>query len=135
MARNVPRNGKRYEYYRLMKACNRYSKTGKIQGQVEKYLGKLGSKLYKRFKAAIERRNELKRLQRIYQRLLAIFDSENISQGKSSNSDSIANIPELKKLWAAIEEIQQNQPQLWYWLKLIGKKLGVAVIVHPGATA
>ncbi len=122
----VPRNGKRYEYYRLMKACNRYSKTGKIQGQVEKYLGKLGSKLYKRFKAAIERRNELKRLQRIYQRLLAIFESEIISKG-NAETGSIGNKPKLKQLWSAIERIEATQIQMWDWLKVFGEKIGVVV--------
>ena len=129
----VPKNGKRYEYYRLMKACERKSKTGKIQGQVEQYLGKLGSKLYKRFQAAIGRRNQLKKLQRIYQRLLALLESEKVSQGNKANSAHAAIIPKLTKLekaisksCEAIEQIQQNQQQLWYWLKLFGEKLGIS---------
>ncbi len=130
----VPKNGKRYEYYRLMKACERKSKTGKIQGKVEQYLGKLGSKLYKRFQAAIERRNQLKRLQRIYQRLLALLESESVSQGNKGNSQNAGIIPKLTKLEKvisksreAIEQIQQNQAQIWNWLKLFGEKLGISI--------
>ena len=75
----IPKNGKRYEYYRLMKAGEKKSKTGKVQGQVEKYLGKQESQLYQHFQEAIERRNQLKRLQRMYQRLLAIYESHLVS--------------------------------------------------------
>ncbi len=130
----VPKKGKRYEYYRLMKACDRKSKTGKIQGKVEQYLGKLGSKLYKRFKAAIDRRNQLKRLQRIYQRLLALLELEKVSKGNKRNNDNLAIIPKLTKLEkaisqsrCAIEQIQQNQVQIWDCLKLFGEKLGMSI--------
>ena len=130
----VPKNGNRYEYYRLMKACERKSKTGKVQGKVEQYLGNLGSKLYKRFKAAIDRRNQLKRLQRIYQRLLALLESEKVSKGNKENSDNFAVIPRLTKLekaisssFFAIEQIQQNQVQIWDCLKLFGEKLGMSI--------
>ena len=90
--------GKRYEYYRLMKACSRKSKTGKIQGQIERYLGKLGSKLYKRFTAAIERRNQLQKLEKIYQKLLAILQSELFSGGIVSESGNERDKLEIPKL-------------------------------------
>jgi len=67
-----------------MKAGDRKSKTGKVQGQVEKDLGKRSSQLYQHFKEAIERRNQLKRLQRMYQKLLAIYESHLVGALKSS---------------------------------------------------
>ncbi|MGK7874745.1 MAG: hypothetical protein AB4426_16000, partial [Xenococcaceae cyanobacterium] len=66
----VPKkNGAKYVYYRLMEACTRKSKTGKIQGKVKLYLGKLGSRLHKRYRAAIARRNKLQRLEKQYEKL------------------------------------------------------------------
>jgi hypothetical protein len=127
----VPKNGKRYEYYRLMKAVERKSITGKIQGKVEKYLGKLGSALYKRFKAAIARRNELKKLERMYQRLLLQCSEEVVSQGKGRGSRERGTgnrqiKPKLTTLlWEAIARIENNQIQIWKWLKVMGEKLGI----------
>ena len=126
----VPRNGKKYEYYRLMKACAQKSKTGKIQGKLEQYLGKLGSKLYKRFKAAIDRRNQLKKLKRIYQKLLALLESEVVSLGVKEYGNS-SNKPELKRLWRAIERIEKTQAQIWDWLRLLGEKMGVVLPNNP----
>ena len=129
--------GKRYEYYRLMKACSRKSKTGKIQGQIERYLGKLGSKLYKRFTAAISRRNQLQKLEKIYQKLLALLQSELVSGGiiaESANERETIKKPTLKKLLLkidliekAIVNIHKNQEKLWSWLAILGKKVGVAI--------
>ncbi len=159
----VPKNGKRYEYYRLMKACSRKSKTGKIQGQIERYLGKLGSKLYKRFTAAIDRRNQLQKLEKIYQKLLALLESELVSVGifyqsgykgeeaqipkltnsKSDNQDTIHQIADLARahriadLARAIVLIQKNQEKLWKWLVEVGEKVGIAIGEHDllrGAT-
>ncbi len=133
----VPKNGKRYEYYRLMKACSRKSKTGKIQGQIERYLGKLGSQLYKRFTAALSRRNQIQKLEKIYQKLLALLQSEVVSGGfltQSGNKGKDLKIPPLTKLKNKIEKIekaivliQKNQEQLWNWLVELGKKLGVEI--------
>ncbi|MDJ0718238.1 MAG: hypothetical protein QNJ54_29100 [Prochloraceae cyanobacterium] len=140
----VPKNGKRYEYYRLMKACSRKSKTGKIQGQIERYLGKLGSQLYKRFTAAISRRNQLQKLEKIYQKLLALLESELVSGGifstsgnegenrkipkltnsKSDNQDTTHRIADLAR---AIALLQKKQEKLWNCLVELGKKLGVEI--------
>ena len=125
----IPKNGKRYEYYRLMKAGEKKSKTGKIQGQVEKYLGKRSSQLYQHFKAAIERRNQLQKLQRMYQKLLAIYESDLVSQGSTKSGDSIDNIPELTKLSEQIAQLEENQKQLWSALNLIAEKLGYSLSV------
>ncbi|MDJ0717791.1 MAG: hypothetical protein QNJ54_26815 [Prochloraceae cyanobacterium] len=143
----VPKNGKRYEYYRLMKACGRKSKTGKIQGQIERYLGKLGSKLYKRFTAAIDRRNQLQKLEKIYQKLLAILQSEIVSGGIISESDNEGEklkIPPLKRLQNKIEKmekvivnIEKNHSLLWKWLVKVVQKVGISIGEHDlrsGAT-
>ncbi|MDJ0719029.1 MAG: hypothetical protein QNJ54_33195 [Prochloraceae cyanobacterium] len=150
----VPKNGKRYEYYRLMKACSRKSKTGKIQGQIERYLGKLGSKLYKKFTAAIDRRNQLQKLEKIYQKLLVLLESELVSGGivsesanegenrkrpkltnsKSDNQDTTNRIADLAR---AIALLQKNQEQLWKWLVKVVEKVGIAIGEHErlsGAT-
>ena len=136
--------GKRYEYYRLMKACSRKSKTGKIQGQIERYLGKLGSKLYKRFTAAIDRRNQLQKLEKIYQKLLTLLESELVSRGiitqsdnegeklkippltnsKSDNQDTTHRIAALAR---AIALLQKNQEKLWNWALVVGEKVGIAI--------
>ena len=150
----VPKNGKRYEYYRLMKACGRKSKTGKIQGQIERYLGKLGSKLYKRFTAAIDRRNQLQKLEKIYQKLLALLEEELVSGGiipksgdrgedlkipklTNSKSDNLEKTNRIADLARAIALLQKNQEQLWKWLVKVGEKVGIAIGEHErlsGAT-
>ena len=123
----IPKNGQRYEYYRLMKAGEKKSKTGKVQGKVEKYLGKRSSQLYQHFKEAIERRNELKRLQRMYQRLLTIYESNLVSQGSIKSGDNTANVPELTKLEEAIAQLEENQKQLWSAVNFIAEKLGYSL--------
>ena len=154
----VPKNGKRYEYYRLMKACSRKSKTGKIQGQIERYLGKLGSTLYKRFTAAIDRRNQLQKLEKISQKLLALLESEVVSGGivsesgnerekleipklttsKSDNLEKTHRIADLARahriadLARAIALLQKNQEKLWKWLVEVGEKVGIAIGEHEG---
>ncbi len=148
----VPKNGKRYEYYRLMKACDRKSKTGKIQGQIERYLGKLGSKLYKRFTAAIDRRNQLQKLEKIYQKLLALLESELVSRGivsesgneernipplTNSKSDNLEKKHRIADLARQIALLQKNQEKLWKWLVKVGEKVGIAIGKHDsrsGAT-
>jgi D-Tyr-tRNAtyr deacylase len=74
-------NGKRYWYFRLMSATAKRSKTGKIQGRFKCYLGSARSAKYKAAKAAIERRNHLRHLQKQYQRLLT---AQKQAKGKSS---------------------------------------------------
>ena len=146
----VPKNGKRYEYYRLMKACGRKSKTGKIQGQIERYLGKLGSKLYKRFTAAIDRRNQLQKLEKIYQKLLALLESEVVSGGivleseklkipklTNSKSDNLEKTNRIADLASQIALLQKKQELLWKWLVKVGEKVGIAIGEHDllrGAT-
>ena len=83
--------------------------------------------LYQHFKEAIERRNQLKRLQRMYQRLLAIYESHLVSQGNKVNNDNTANVPELTKLAEQIAQLEENQKQLWSAVNFIAEKLGYSL--------
>ena len=61
---NVNKNGKKYTYYRLMKADPTRSLGGKMRGKMVKYLGSSDSCEYKKMKQAITRRNQLQALLR-----------------------------------------------------------------------
>ncbi|MDJ0717797.1 MAG: hypothetical protein QNJ54_26845 [Prochloraceae cyanobacterium] len=134
---SVPHNGKRYEYYRLMKASERKSITGKIQGKIEKHLGKLGSKSYLRYREAIDRRNQIQKLEKIQQKLLAIVEEEEtigITRAQSDNEALKPEIPELKilsekisHLAHALESMEKNHSLLWKWLVVVGEKVGVVI--------
>ena len=60
----------------------------------------------------------------MYQRLLAIYESHQVSQGNDKNRDIITNIPALTKLEKAIAQLEENQKQLWSALNFITEKLG-----------
>ncbi|MFP5273961.1 hypothetical protein [Coleofasciculus sp.] len=74
-------NGKRYVYFRLMEGTTKRSRSGKIQGKFKRYLGSASSAKYKAAKAAIDRRNQLRYLQKQYQRLVAA--GEPVSQKRT----------------------------------------------------
>ncbi len=145
----VPKkNGKKYYYYRLMKATNKKSKTGSIQGKVNLYLGNAKNKLYKRFKLAISRRNQLKLLQRRYDKLIAVYKaalSKVVSSGILGERTTVKQevtaiepstialvdlIPQLEE----ISKLQQTQEHIWHWLKVMGEKLGIAINEPINAT-
>jgi hypothetical protein len=65
---------KYYTYYKLMEAIGKKSKTGKIQGRQIAYLGKAVSRKYQEAKGAIDRRNEIQRLESEIQRLEALLE-------------------------------------------------------------
>ncbi len=69
----IKKNGKRYSYYRLMKAVYAPATEDKPnpsrKTKMVKYLGTKDSTTYKEMKEAIARRNEIARLQRKLQRL------------------------------------------------------------------
>lgn len=67
---------KYYTYYKLMEATAKKSKTGKIQGKQVAYLGKAGSQNYQAAKAAIDRRNEIQRLEAEIRGLEALLEQE-----------------------------------------------------------
>ena len=65
---------KYYTYYKLMEATEKKSKTGKIQGRQIAYLGKAGNRKYQAAKSAIDRRNEIQRLESEIRRLEALLE-------------------------------------------------------------
>ena len=73
---HINKNGKKYTYYRLVKAV-RVSKSedtdnpssSQVKGKMVKYLGTVDSEAYKEMKEAIARRNEIQRLERKLQSL------------------------------------------------------------------
>lgn len=73
---------KYFDYYKLMEATGKRSKTGKIQGKQITYSGKAGNPKYQCAKAAIDRRNEIQQLESEIKRLEAVAeyveDSEEI---------------------------------------------------------
>ena len=138
----VPKkNGKKYYYYRLMEATNKKSKTGSIQGKVKLYLGNAKNKLYKRFKLAISRRNQLKLLQRRYDKLMALykaalskvvssgFEQEitTVKQGVTAVAPSTIALVDLLPQLEEISKLQQNQAHMWYGLRVIAEKLGITI--------
>lgn len=66
---NVKKKGKKYTYYRLMKADPARSQGGKVRGKMVQYLGSADSLEYKKMKKMIERRNQLQTLLRKLQAL------------------------------------------------------------------
>ena len=73
---HINKNGKKYTYYRLVKAV-RVAKSNdadnpspsQVKGKMVKYLGTVDSAAYKEMKEAIARRNEIQRLERKLQSL------------------------------------------------------------------
>ena len=73
---HINKNGKKYTYYRLVKAV-RIAKTNDadnsqkkpVKGKMVQYLGTKDSAAYKEMQAAIARRNEIQRLERKLQSL------------------------------------------------------------------
>ena len=63
----------------------------------------------------------------MYQKLLAIYESDLVSQGSKGNNDSIENIPELTKLAEQITRLEENQKQLWSAVSFIAEKLGYSL--------
>jgi hypothetical protein len=74
-------NGKRYVYFRLMEGTTKRSRSGKIQGKFKRYLGNASSAKYKAASSAIDRRNQLRYLQKQYQRLAVL--KESVSQKRA----------------------------------------------------
>ncbi|MGK7874758.1 MAG: hypothetical protein AB4426_16080, partial [Xenococcaceae cyanobacterium] len=80
-------------------------------------LGKLGSRLHKRYRAAIARRNKLQRLEKQYEKLQALY-SEKLSQKADPVSEGLAagysNKPSLTSLqfdyW--VQQLKNLQQQL-----------------------
>ena len=126
----VPKkNGKKYYYYRLMEACDKRSPSGAIQGKLKLYLGSKKNPKYRIYKQAIARRNELQLLQQRYKKLMALYRkalSQVVSVGFEEKLVE-SERPPFTDLANVLEEIQQSTKQLWYWIRAIGKQIGIVV--------
>ncbi len=84
---HINKNGKKYTYYRLVKAV-RIGKSNdadnpsksQVKGKMVKYLGTADSEAYKEMQQAIARRNEIQRLERKLQSL-----DQKVSVAQSKN--------------------------------------------------
>ncbi len=108
----ITKKGKKYTYYRLMKAVPKPGETNpdnpqksKIKGKMTQYLGSSDSQAYKQMKEAIARRNEIQRLER---KLCALEKAVCEGQGKPKKQRKIQ--PSLttlmKELIAQVETLQ-----------------------------
>ena len=84
----VEKNGQKYYYYRLMEASEKKSRKGDMRGKVKLYLATKRNPKYLRYKKAVERRRQLKELERRYKRLLALYE-KSLMVSEVSNSDEI----------------------------------------------
>jgi hypothetical protein len=76
---------KYFDYYKLMEATEKRSKTGKIQGRQIAYLGNANNRKYQEAKVAIDRRNEIQRLEAEIKRLEIISDVAMNAAAESSD--------------------------------------------------
>ena len=81
----ITKRGKKYTYYRLMKAVPNIKKPDpdnrgkrKVKGKMAQYLGSENSQAYKNMKEAISRRNEIQKLERKLQEMEKV-----VSEGQS----------------------------------------------------
>ncbi|MEA5537343.1 hypothetical protein [Crocosphaera sp. XPORK-15E] len=112
---NVNKNGKKYTYYRLMKADPSRTK-GKVRGKMVKYLGSSHSKEYKKMLMAITRRNQL-------QQLLRQLDSleKEVSGGqpkKRQNQPPLTTLvvelmTQIQDLQTQLRQLQEKVEQHW----------------------
>ncbi len=108
----------------------------------------------RRFTKAIERRNQLQKLEKIYQKLLALLESELVSRGivaesgnkgeerkipklTNSKSDNLEKTNRYEDLASQIALLQKNHSLLWNWLVKVVQKVGIGIVEHDlrsGAT-
>jgi hypothetical protein len=100
---NVNKNGKKYTYYRLMKADPSRTK-GKVRGKMVKYLGSSHSKEYKKMLMAITRRNQLQQLLRQLDSLEKAVSGGQIK--KRQNKPPLTNL--VLELMAQVQALQSE---------------------------
>lgn len=103
-------NGKRYVYFRLMEGTTKRSRSGKIQGKFKRYLGSASSAKYKAASSAIDRRNQLRYLQKQYQRLVAI--QEQMSQEQTGCKSKSVSVGKVEEKPSAKPSLTHGQNQL-----------------------
>ena len=73
-----------------------------MRGKVSLYLGKRGSAKYVKYKKAVERRRQLKELERRYKRLVALYEKSlmdnEVSNSKTQAADEAVEVGNSKEL-------------------------------------
>ncbi|ACK64774.1 hypothetical protein PCC8801_0689 [Rippkaea orientalis PCC 8801] len=105
---NVNKNGKKYTYYRLMKADPSKS-NGKVRGKMVKYLGTKDSKAYKAMKQAIQRRNQVQVLLRQLQAL------EPVSGGKQAKQPPLTRV--VLQLMTQVQHLSNQLAEIQQWIE------------------
>ncbi|CCQ70771.1 MULTISPECIES: hypothetical protein [Crocosphaera] len=106
----ITKKGKKYTYYRLMKAVLNTKKPeldnspkSKFKGKMAKYLGSKDSQAYKDMKKAIQRRNEIQRLERKLREMEKVV-SEGQSVPRTNKQPSLTTL--VKELRRQIHSLQ-----------------------------
>ena len=108
----ITKRGKKYTYYRLMKAVPNKKKPeldnspkSKVKGKMAQYLGSSDSQTYKKMKEAIARRNEIQRLERKLQEM-----EKAVSEGQPPLRQQKQPSPTklVKELNIRLEHLQQE---------------------------
>ncbi len=126
-----------------MELSEKRSRSGSIQGKLKLYLGNEKSELYLKHKAAIERRNQLKVLQRRYDKLNVFYQKALSLKGASSIADDRGGEEVERKLvdkavfaesreWQeelvkTLKGLESNTAQIYQVLKAIGEKLSIEI--------
>ena len=106
----ITKKGKKYTYYRLMKAVPNKKKPeldnspkSKVKGKMAQYLGSEDSQAYKKMKEAIARRNEIQRLERKLQEMeKAVSEGQHLIKQQKQPSLTIL----VKELMKQVESLQ-----------------------------
>ncbi len=116
---HINKNGKKYTYYRLVKAV-RVAKSdnadhpspSKVKGKMVKYLGTVDSPAYKEMKEAIARRNEIQRLERKLQNLdqeVSVAQTKNRKPRQAALTTLVTELVDLVQ--GLVEEIASMKRQ------------------------
>ncbi|MEL4897403.1 transposase [Crocosphaera sp. Alani8] len=108
----ITKNGKKYTYYRLMKAVPKPGDSdpdnpqkSKVKGKMAQYLGSETSKAYKEMREAIARRNEIQRLERKLHSLeKGVCEGQGKPRKQRNTKPSLTAL--VKELIAQVETLQ-----------------------------
>ncbi|MDJ0599053.1 MAG: transposase [Crocosphaera sp.] len=114
---HINKNGKKYTYYRLVKAVRIYKgndadnpSKSQVKGKMVKYLGTADSEAYKEMQDAIARRNEIQRLER---KLQSLDQEVSVAQPKKRQTKQAALTTLVTDL---VEKVQTLVEEL-VWIK------------------
>ncbi|EAZ89467.1 hypothetical protein [Crocosphaera chwakensis] len=115
---HINKNGKKYTYYRLVKAVKIFKgndadnpTNSQVKGKMVKYLGAKDSDAYKEMKEAISRRNEIQRLERKLHNLEKDVSVASVHRRQRDKQ------PALTKLLGELVQQVQGLVEEMAWLK------------------